>query len=156
MGRVKYLTREDFERPIALEEEIYELEETIAEVRALGEKMNQTITGMPFGGSGPSDKVGNNIARVDVLEKALLELQATLAYERTMLLRRISLVPSAEDRKMLKCKFYYGMSIQESADYMGVSWHAVQSRQRNFWRRLPELKIVDPYAVYVSGAGSML
>ena len=149
----KYLTRQDFEKALAQRDEIADIREMIAQCDVKTESSTQELTGMPRS-SGVSDKIGNGVIEKVSLEESLRDLVYELEMEKARLTRRIMMIPNVYDRKMLTCLYVKGMTIQETADEMQTSYVAVQSRQRNFFRRLPKLKIVDPFGAYEMFGGT--
>lgn len=90
--------------------ELDQLSEQITEVKSkMLSPKNQVITGMPRGGSGNSDKIGEVLCKVERLEGKYLDKYNQLLQEREKIEDAIAPLESKE-RLLIRYRYIYGYS----------------------------------------------
>lgn len=110
-----------------------EIEADEARLKALDEKAtsprSQQITGMPRGGSGEQDKIGELVAEMADLQAIIAAKQIQCIHERQRIERFILSIPDSMTRLVFTYRCIDGMSWRDVASAMGYRMSEENARQ---------------------------
>ncbi len=130
------LTKYDLRKYKAIKAEIVQLQEQITELKSVmvAPKIPQ-LTGMPFGGSGEPDKIGNVVAKADKLSslyyeklKPLIDLQITIENAIEVL--------DEQERLLIRLYYFSNYTWEEVAVRLNYSWQHVHRLHRAILEKL--------------------
>lgn len=130
------LTKYDLRKYKAIKAEILQLQEQITELKSImvAPKIPQ-LTGMPFGGHGEPDKIGNVVAKASKLEdlyngktKALIDLQATIEAAIENL--------DSNERQLIRLYYFSNYTWEEVAVRLNYSWQHIHRLHRAILEKL--------------------
>lgn len=115
------MTKYDFRNYIPMKDEVEQLKDQIITLREqLISPKNQVLTGMPQGGSGNKDKMGEVICRIDELEKKYITKYTALLQECEKIENAIEPLESKE-RMLMRYKYLQGLKWEDVALKMNYS-----------------------------------
>ena len=115
------MTKSELKKYRFICDELEQIKEQILSIKALIlSPKNQVITGMPRGGGGNSDKIGEVLCKIEHLENKYLDKYNQLLREREKIEEAISTLESKE-RLLIRYRYIDGNAWEDIADKLNYS-----------------------------------
>ena len=130
------MTKYELRRYRYICQEAEQIREQIENIRALmTAPKSQVITGMPRGGGGNGDKIGEAISRIDKLERRYAKKINELLEERKHIENVIEQLDNIE-RLLIRYKYFDGKTWDEVADKIDQTIHNTYAIHRKILQKI--------------------
>lgn len=136
------ITKNELRQYRSLKDEINQLLEEIRELDMVMVVPNvQKLSGMPSA-HGVTDRIGEVIARADILRNQYFDKMAVLLNLKAKIEGAVDML-TAEEQVLIRLYYFRGMTWEAVAATMHLSWNALHYRHRRILRKLRGDEIDD-------------